>query len=278
MIKLKQLISLASGLLLFSSLFFFLFGQLGFAASQSQGYRSSSNLTLGTVVSTTSAGSNSLAVASLSNEQLMVGVVANSKDSVVNLEPSSSNITVATTGQASILVTDATGNINAGDNLVISPLAGVATKDTTDSTAKKYIAIASQSFNANSSTAHKVSVSYADGSTKEVDVGAIQAKLNLVNRPPNPNTQNQNFIVALISKLIGKPVNKTKLIAATVIVLTTLLITGILLQGSIRGSFIALGRNPLSKPMILSNLFRVIALSILILEVGIAVGYVILVV
>jgi len=279
MMKLKRTIRFGSYFLL-AGMFVFVFvsTSLVHAASQTQSYHSSSSLALGTVVSTTGAGSNNLTTATLQNEPLMVGVVANTKDGVVGLQQSGTNVTVATTGQATLLVTDATGNINSGDNLVISPIAGVATKDTTDTTAKKYVAIASQSFSSSSSNSQSVSVTYADGSTKSVDVGTIQVKLNLVNRPPNPNTQNQNFILALLTRLIGKPVNKAKLIAATVVLVTTLLITFVLLQGSIRGSFVALGRNPLSKPIILSNLFRVVALSILILEVGIAISYMILVV
>jgi hypothetical protein len=50
-----------------------------------------------------------------------------------------------------------------------------------------------------------------------------------------------------------------------------------MLQGSIRGSFVALGRNPLSKSTIISNLFKIVAIGLLILEVGAAAAYVILV-
>lgn len=279
MIRLKRLVGIGLSTLLLGVLFLgFVAGQLAKAASESQSYHSESELTLGTVVSTDSPGGDSLELAKLENEALMVGVVTNTEDSLIDVQPNGSNITVAKTGQVSIIVTDATGDIKSGDNLVVSSLSGVATKDTSDSKAKKFIAIASQSFDANSSDSQTVNITYADGSTKDVHVGTIQAKMNLVDRPPNKNTQDQNFIVALISRLIGKPVNKSKLIAATVVITTTLLITGVMLQGSIRGSFIALGRNPLSKPLILSNLFRVVALGILILEVGIAVGYIILVV
>ncbi|HLC91605.1 MAG TPA: hypothetical protein VJC09_00975 [Candidatus Saccharimonadales bacterium] len=278
MIRLKRLIVFGSSLLLVGALLFgIISGQLAQAASESQSYNSNTELTIGTVVSTDSPGGNNLELAKLDNEALMVGVVTNTEDSLIDIQPNGSNITIAKTGEVLIIVTDATGDIKSGDNLVISSLSGVATKDTADSKAKKYIAIASESFDANTSDTHTVNVTYADGSTKDVHVGSINAKMNLVDRPPNKNTQDQNFIVALISRLIGKPVNKAKLIAATVVVVTTLLITGVMLQGSIRGSFIALGRNPLSKPLILSNLFRVIAISILILEVGIAVGYIILV-
>jgi hypothetical protein len=279
MTKLKRLIYSSSSILI--SVFALLYvSQTSFAQtnSQAQGYHSYSSMTLGTVVSTTSAGSNNLEAASLDNEKLMVGVVSNSKDSVVNLQPNGSNVTVATSGQATILVTDLNGPIRSGDNLIISPLAGVATKDNPDSSAKKYIAIASEDFDSSSTSAHQITIGKTDGGSQQVDVGTIQAKMNLLDRPPNNNTQNQNFIVAFLSKLIGKPISKVKLIAATVVMITTLLIAGILLQGSIRGSFVALGRNPLSKPLILSNLFRVIAISILILEVGFVIGYAVLVI
>ncbi|HLC91695.1 MAG TPA: hypothetical protein VJC09_01455 [Candidatus Saccharimonadales bacterium] len=277
MAKLNHIIAVSTCCFVATVMFLgFAFLPSAFAASESQSYHSDAEVTLGTIVSTDSPGSKNLTIASLDNEALVVGVVVNTKDTLVDLQPNGSNLSVATTGLVSLLVTNLFGDIKAGDNLVISPLSGVAAKDTADSNAKKYIAIANESFSSNSANAHNVSVDNVDGSNKEAVAGIIKAKMNLSNRPPNPNSENQNFIVAFLSKLVGKEINKTKLIASTVVVITTLMISGLLLQGSIRGSFVALGRNPLSKPIILSNLFRVIAISILILEVGIVVGYVIL--
>lgn len=243
------------------------------AASVAQGYHSAQPIVSGTVVSLTRTGSSEVKATDYSNEQLIIGVAANSKDAIVDLRPSGSDVRVAISGEVSLLVTNSSGDIKAEDNLIISPITGVAMKDTSDNTAKKYIGVASESFSGATSGAKQVSIKVGD-QDKNVYVGLIKAKILISDR--QSSTTSPNPLLAFVQNLIGRKVSMVQLIGSVTVFLTTFSFTAFLLNGSIKGAFVSLGRNPLSKPAIVSNMVRVSALGLVILIAGIAMAYVIL--
>jgi len=174
-----------------------------------------------------------------------------------------------------LLVTDINGDIEQGDYLIISPLAGVAMKDSLNSQAKKYIAIAAQSFNNKSTGVKSVPVELNNGQHKDISVGIMLANLVLSNRVDKANSK-QNAVLVFTQRVAGKPVNNLHIIASAAVFLSTICITGLVLNGSIKGTFISLGRNPLSKSIILSNLFKVIAIGLVLLAAGMSMSYIIL--
>ncbi|MGZ6005158.1 MAG: hypothetical protein ACXWLH_03320 [Candidatus Saccharimonadales bacterium] len=254
-------------------LFISVFPHTTSAGSLSQGYHSSQSITSGTIVSLTKSGSNEIETTNSSNENLMLGVAVSSKNAIVDLQPSGSDIRVAISGEIPALVTNANGDIKAGDNLIISQIAGVAMKDSSSSNAKKFVGVASEPFGAITAGAKQFTVSQG-GSDKNVYVGLIKVKILVSDRQssvPRPNP-----FIAFVQNLTGRPVGTAQLIAAVAVFLTTFSFTGLLLTGSIKGAFVSLGRNPLSKPAIISNMARVSVVGLLILIVGVAMAYVIL--
>lgn len=243
------------------------------AASLAQGYHSADALTAGAVVSLTQSGSNEVHTTDSSNENLILGIAVESKNAIVDLQPSGSDVRVAISGEVPVLVTDLNGDIKSGDSLIISNIAGVAMKDSDDSEAQKFIGIASQDFSKSSASAKQVTIKSND-QDKSVAVGLINVKILLSNR--QNSTPRPNPFIALVEKLIGRPVGTAQLIGAVAVFITTFVFTGFLLNGAIRGAFVSIGRNPLSKPSIVSNMIRVVVIGLVILIAGIAMAYVIL--
>jgi len=245
------------------------------AGAISQGYHSNIPLSEGTIVSAVKNSNKEIEKTNLENESLLAGIVTNDSKSVISLQPKGTDIGVVVNGEVNLLVTDINGDIEQGDYLIISPLAGVAMKDSLNSQAKKYIAVAAQSFNKKSAGVKPVPVELNNGQHKDVSVGIMLANLVLSNRVDKANSK-QNTVLVFAQRIAGKPVNNIRLISSVAVFMSTLFLTGLLLNGSIKGSFISLGRNPLSKTIILNNLFRIIAFGIVILTAGTAISYTIL--
>ncbi len=248
------------------------------AASLTQGYHIRSTAVIGTVVSSTKNGGSDIAPTTSDNQNQLVGVIVGAKNSIIDLQPKGTDVRVGLSGTVQLLVTDLNGSISKGDYLIISPLSGVAMKDTPEQTALKYIAVANEGFDSKSANVRSIDVKSSDGGSQKTNAGLIQAQLLIQDRPAQTPKQKTNFVLNIADKIAGRKVSLAQVIGSLVVLVTTLLITGLLLNSSIRGSFISLGRNPLSKPAIVNNLMRVLALGLLILVVGIAMAYVILVI
>jgi len=244
------------------------------ASAITQGYHSNTPLSEGVVVSTVKNNPEEIEKTTLENEVLMVGIVSGDNKSVINLQPKGTDLGVVLSGEVYLLATDINGNIEQGDYLIISPLAGVAMKDALESQAKRYIAVASQAFNSRSAGAKLVSVALNNGQNKKVNVGLMKANLAFINRVDKASKK--NAMVVFAQKVAGKSVDNTRIIASVAVFLSTLCITGLVLNGSIKGTFISLGRNPLTKSIILSNLFKVITIGLILLTGGTAMAYIIL--
>ena len=249
------------------------FAPLALGAALAQGYHTNQAITAGTVVSLTKSGSNEIQTTDNSNEELILGVAVDSKNAIVDLQPQGSDVRVAISGEVPVLVTNSNGDIKSGDNLIISQISGVAMKDSPQSTAKKFVAVASESFSSSTALAKQVTIKL-NGASKVVSVGLIKAKILLSDR--QSNVVKPNPFVAFVENLIGRPVGTAQLIGSVAVFITTFSFTGLLLNGSIKGAFVSIGRNPLSKPTIIGNMIRVSVVGLVILIAGIAMAYVIL--
>lgn len=244
------------------------------AAAISQGYTSDSELTVGSVVSLTNEGGQKVVKTNTSNDQLAVGVVVSAEQSLIDILPAGSQVRVAINGDVQILVSTVNGDIKKGDRLIASPLSGIATLDWPPAPGVKYIAQAASDFNAKSSGAKEISVKQTDGSQKKLHVGIIPAKMLLANR--TAGSGDQNPLTKLAKQITGQDVSLLQVIAAGAIFLTTLGLTGMVLQSSIRATFISMGRNPLAKDSILTGLLRIVVIALLILSAGGGISYLII--
>jgi hypothetical protein len=251
-------------------------GSVVIATGVTQGYEASEDLQKGSVVSVD--GTKSKVVKSnTSNDQNLAGVVVDSSSGLVGVQPAGSQVSVATSGDVEILVSTANGDIKKGDRLIASPISGVAALDHPPAPGVKYIAVAEADFTSQSQEGKSISVELSSGGKREVRLGLIRAKLLLGNRTPGSG-QDQNILTNFGKKIVGKSVSLIQVLAALAVLITTLILAGFILNGSVRGTFISLGRNPLSRDSILTGLARIIVLAVVILGVGIGGSYLIMLV
>lgn len=247
-----------------------------FAGAVTQGFKTSIAMPTGAVVSLAKGSSDTVEKTTFENEASLIGVSAAAKDALIDLQPAGSLIRVAVSGDTTLLVTNLNGDITPGDQLVISPLSGIATKINEDVSTKKVIAAAGEKFDKTATNTKQVQVTMPDGSKKDVIVGRISAKLLLNDRSDKKASAQSNILASVGQKLTGKPTSPLKLVASSVIAVSTFALAGLILNGSIKGSFISLGRNPLSRDSIVSSLFRASLLAVVITAMGLALAYLIL--
>lgn len=256
-----------------------LLGGVVYGAIVTRGYSAKELLPAGTVVSMQNKGSNTIEKATPENELLIVGVVTGANDSLLDLQPEGSVVRVATEGGLDVLASTVNGDINNGDKLIISPLAGIMAKDNPDMKNGKYLGVSTGTLNSKTLGAKQIEVEQSNGSKQKVTIGQIPAKFMIIERKPtisSKSTEGNNPVTRLAKQITGKSVSMAKIIASMVILITTLTITGALLYSSIHGTFTALGRNPLAKSSLMTGLVRVVIVSLLVLAGGGVASYTIL--
>ena len=93
------------------------------SANISRSYKSSDTIPVGSLVSLDSSQSDYVVAANNTNGKLLLGVVVKSDDSLLAVNVSSTTVQVATSGTASVLVSNLNGDIKVGD----LPLSGLTT-------------------------------------------------------------------------------------------------------------------------------------------------------
>jgi len=118
------------------------------AASLSFGFDQRNSVTEGMIVSVSQETAGAVERASVNNAQYVAGIAVGEKTSSAALDNgSASTIFVATTGTVNMYVSDVGGNIEEGDLISVSTIAGVGRKKARENTDKTIVAIAKSAFN-----------------------------------------------------------------------------------------------------------------------------------
>jgi len=200
----------------------------------------------------------------------LFGVVVRQTDSTLRVSNGDSAVFVTTLGQAKTLVSDINGEINAGDQIALSPIKGVGQRAVDDSVT---IGTALEDFNPAGSIISPVEVTNSDGQTSTANVGLIDVQVK-------PQLGNNSILPSGIAdfgeSIAGKPVSSFRLFTALALLVVSLAASSVLLFGAIRSALVAIGRNPLSKTLVYKGLFQVMAITTVIFTSGIIGAYVIL--
>lgn len=246
------------------------------ATTFTETYKSDKPVGVGTVVSLSSSQTSTIENTTPANDTGVIGVVASDDSSIIDLQSKNTNLKIALDGDAQILVTDLAGNIKTGDYLIISPLSGIAMKDGQGFPATRYIGVAQQEFSSTSSGVKQVSATESNGNKKTVNVGLIKANIFITARPPQKSTRARSFLTTIGEKIVGKPVSTIRVVTSAIILLSTLIVSGLMLNASVRGTFVSLGRNPLARSSLVANLMKIILVSLIIFETGLVSAYLVL--
>jgi hypothetical protein len=249
------------------------FAQASVAALTAQGYRASAPITPGLAVSRVD-GSGETAkeveLATETNKNRFAGIAVKQSEVTATTAEADSNVFVVNEGEVRGVVSDVSGKVSAGDNLVLSPLKGVLMKASAEETTA--IATALESQNDENSTTE--TVSNRDNTSFEAQVSTIL--IDVSPKAIESSSEQKSFLVLFGNSLTGKEVSAVQVAAAFVIFLLVLIIEGSIIYGSIYSSIIALGRNPMSKGAVYRDLLQVVVLAIAILAAGVVAMYLVL--
>ena len=232
---------------------FLLWPALALADNVVQGFKAQGSLELGEVVSLTSDGTAvEASPANLSNS--IYGVVIDPSKAALYLSGTGKQVYVANTGDYPVLVDNQNGPIKVGDHLSISSTSGVAAKASAD---QPYVL--GQAVEAFDGTQNVV------GHDGKFAKGKITVSIFITRSPLFKNSLAIPEPLQKIGNAIaGREAPPLKIYTALIIFVVASALTVILLAVGIRGGMTAIGRNPLSRHLILRGLFEVIGAGVVI--------------
>jgi len=241
--------------------------------SISQGYVSSDNLSLGSMVSLQQDSSDHVSATTTANVNNILGVVIDSGNSLLSLSSGQEHqVQVATSGVVQVLVSNINGTVTSGDPVTASPLSGVGMKATSNS---KVIGVAQDDMTNNNSSAE----SYTDkgGAKHDVRIGQLPVLVNVSYYYKQPDkTLIPSAVQNIANALAGKKVNALPILISMGIFLVTLIVVVSIIYSMIHSSIISVGRNPMSQSAVYRDLVGMSALVLGILAVAVIAIYLIL--
>ncbi len=237
----------------------------------SEGYSSSENLSVSTLVSLRENSSDEVTAATNENVENLLGVVVSANSSSISITSSVTNqIQVATSGTMDVLVSDINGEIARGDYITASPIAGIGMKATDNA---RIIGVAQGTLQ----RPVVQSIKNSDGSEREVSIGQVPVLVNVSSYFKQPE---RTIIPAAIQNLAnsfaGREVSPLPIILSAAIFLVSLIIVVIIVYSMIRNGIISVGRNPLSQSAVYRNVIQMSGLVLAILAAAFVAIYLIL--
>ncbi len=246
------------------------------ATAATQGYNTQDKtITKGMAVAvsnTTTADAKVIYVekASVDHADKTLGVVVDPSSETVAVSTNGDQVYVATTGVASVYVTDLNGTVHKGDLLTPSPLNGILMRAGDGS--KGVLGVAQSDFD--SKTAQSVSLKEEVGSTK-AKVGLVQINMDVKFTTNSPNA-GKTLLQRLGEAIVHHEVSTVQVVIALIILTLLIVVEGGIVYGAVSSSITSLGRNPLAKNTIMTGLGEVTGLVAAVLALGVAAVYLVL--
>jgi hypothetical protein len=231
-----------------------------------QGYNSKENLENGLLVALDKTGQRSVKILPGGDSDDIYGVVVDPTDAPFTLNAEDSKVFVATSGNFQVLVSTIGGSVKPGDFISVSNLSGIAQK--ANSSEARILGQAVTGFDGSSN------VITNDGKNR---IGRIFVQINPQNNPlANNAVLVPSFLKKASNAVAGKNVPAIRVYAALAVFVFSAIVAILVLWSGVRGSLIALGRNPLSRKAIFSGMYKVVFTGIGIFIIGLAGVYLLL--
>lgn len=230
------------------------------SANISHSFGSSVTITTGSLVSLDPLHSNFVTQANTDNGLQLLGVVVNSKDSLLAVDSTGTTgtIQVATSGTVNVLVSDVNGDINVGDQVSVSPFNGVGMKAIEGD---QVIGLAQTAFNTKSTNRTLENVTDKSGKATQVNVGYVTLGIAIGNVPSNSGGIKLNTVQQIVKSLTGHVVSTFRATLAMVVTVSASVALIVLIYASIYGGIISIGRNPLAKFAVFRSLMSVLGMA-----------------
>lgn len=220
---------------------------------------------VGTIVSLTS-NPGIIEPSNLANAKSLLGVIAPHEATIDQQSPD--QINVKTDGVASAFVSTLNGDIVVGDRITASPIQGVGQKATSNSW---IVGIAQSSLDAKTKGAVKSTVTDSKGGKRTVYVGSTAVLIKITYYTADSSTSSTvkttvpNGLQRLADYIAGKHVTVLALLLSFALFTMGVVAAAIVVNGSIKGGFTAISRQPLAKRTILREVWRSFGIALLIL-------------
>ena len=208
--------------------------------------------------------------ASTENAERSVGVVTTDENSSITISSGSKQFLVETSGEVDTYVSDINGAIKQGDLLEVSPLKGILMK--ADKVDGVVIGIALEDAQLDENDSYSVPI---DGDKKTALIARIRVSLDqkaISNAPAKADSS----LERLGKSVVGKEVSEIRVVVALLIFIMVLIAEGAIIYGAVSSAITSLGRNPLARNVIRSEVTRVFLIAITVLLIGLAAVYMIL--
>ena len=229
-----------------------------------QGYNTSQNLPIGSIVSIKPGTNNNVVAADLTNANSLVGVIISSNNSQVSLSSGTNQVQVATNGVSQVMVSNINGSIKPGDEITASPINGVGMDVSQDA---EIIGTAQGNFP--NQTASSETVTNSSGTKQTIKIGNIPVLISVGYYTKQPNkTLIPTALQNIANALAGKQVKTLPIILSTVIFIITLIVVVAIIYSLIHGSIISVGRNPMAQSAVYRNVLQLSALVVAVIAVA----------
>jgi len=209
--------------------------------------------------------------AALDKEPKVIGVSTTVDDQLVAEGSTSKTVYVQTSGEATIFTTDLNGEVKKGDLLAPSPLLGLLMK--ADESTAPIVGIAIEDFDGGAAETQEID---ENGTKKQVKIDKIRVNLDHMAASNQQSSATDSSLERLGRAVVGKDVGEIQVLAALVIFMLVLVAEGGIIYGAVSSAITALGRNPMAGKIIRREMFRVVAIAIVVLSIGVAAIFAIL--
>lgn len=225
----------------------------------SHSYSSEGNIHNGSLVSLDSAKPGFVQAADVNNGSQLIGVTVSSQDSLLAVDPTGNTIQVALSGTVNTLVSTVNGNIKVGDQISVSPFAGIGMEA---SPASRVIGLAQTAFNQGTSGATAEQIKDKNGQIHHLEIGYVRLTIGIgTGYGTGAGGAQANFLQRLIKSLTGHTVSTIRIILSVIVGLVSLVSLITLVYASIYGSIVSVGRNPMAKNAIFRTLSSVMIMA-----------------
>ena len=235
----------------------------------SQSYLTDKTIPLGSLVALDGDSADKVIPADPDSVKNLIGVTINDSTPLVLTSGNSNSALVATSGIAPTLVSNLNGEIELGDQITASPIAGVGMKATTNT---KVIGVAQSQV-----SSKKTETVNVNGKDEEIEIGEIRLLVSIGYHYQEPEkTLIPLALQNIANAMAGKKVDPLPIIISLIIFIVTMIIVISLVYSIVRSSIISVGRNPLAQSAVYRNAIQMSVLVLAIIAVATIAIYLVL--
>ncbi len=235
----------------------------------SQSYLTDKTIPLGSLVALDGDSADKVIPADPDSVKNLIGVTINDSTPLVLTSGNSNSALVATSGIAPTLVSNLNGEIELGDQITASPIAGVGMKATTNT---KVVGVAQSQV-----SSKKTETVNVNGKDEEIEIGEIRLLVSVGYHYQEPEkTLIPLALQNIANAMAGKKVDPLPIIISLIIFIVTMIIVISLVYSIVRSSIISVGRNPLAQSAVYRNAIQMSVLVLAIIAVATIAIYLVL--